>query len=88
MQDINDILRTHFSSEVEMLEGEIEDVEEDMALLQILEDLMNRTHMNSLSAHRTINSRVLKLKGKRDALKVELEIQNKKLQEFGGYKED
>ena len=87
MQDINDILRTHFSSEVEMLEEEIEDIEEDIELLQILEDLMNRSRMNSLSAHQTINNKVFKLEGKRDALKRELELKNSKLREFGGEKE-
>lgn len=88
MQDINDILRTHFSGEAKLLEEEIEDIEEDIALLQILEDLMNRTRMNSLSAHQTINNKVFKLEGKRDALKRELEFKNSRIRELGGHKDE
>lgn len=88
MRSITDILRTHFSGEAKLLEEEIEDIEEDIALLQILEDLMNRTRMNSLSAHQTINNRVFKLEGKRDALKRELEFKNSRIRELGGHKKE
>ena len=88
MQDINDILRDHFRGENEIIKDELKEIEEDLCLLEIIRSLMARNHMNYISAFQLITRKEDHLFAREKSLKLQLEANNAKLREAGGYKDE